>query len=236
MSTKIEAVGMNTSTDDEVIKRLKAGGNDDFGKLEVVKHVKVNDISIVDQIIDEIEFTGYHIFLFILMNIYIGGEGFIMVGNSLLIPVLSQLWNLSEYEKGLLGGTIFIGFTLGALISGLLSDTLGRRPAFIIGILISSCGTLLLVFEINFTLLGLSNILNGLGIGISIPSAFSLCSELSGAKIRNVTINIAFMSFTAGEIICCYLARSEEIYKYENNNWQSLLWYRIIGVKLPLIF
>ena len=98
------------------------------------------------------------------------------------------------------------------------------------GLFISCSGTLFLLLEVNYFVFGLSNILNGLGIGISIPSMFSLCSELSGGKIRNITINIAFMAFTAGEVICCYIARSEEIYKHENGNWKSLLYLRVVGV------
>jgi MFS family permease len=213
--------------DEDANKGLKQ--SDDFEKFEIMKQTD-NDISIVDNIIDEIEFTGYHVFLFILMNIYIGGEGFIMIGNSLLVPVLSQLWGLTEFEKGYLGGSIFIGFTIGAFFSGFISDTFGRRSAFICGLFISLLGTIIIIFEMNYFILGLSNILNGLGIGISIPSVFSLCSELTGGKVRNVVINISFMSFTAGEIIGCYIARSEEIYIPENNNWKSLLFLRAIGV------
>jgi MFS family permease len=202
---------------------------DDFDKLETIK-LSDNDASLIDNIIDEIEFTKYHVFMFILLNIYIGCEGFIMIGNSLLVPVLSQLWNLNEIEKGYLGGSIFIGFTPGAFLSGLISDKFGRKFAFIAGLFISLLGTVILIFETDYFVVGFSNILNGLGIGISLPSIFSLSSELSNGRIRNVVINIAFMAFTAGEIIGCYIARAEEIYIPENGNWKSLLYLRAVGV------
>ena len=197
---------------------------------EDVESFKKKEENICDKIIDNIEFTTYHVKMTILLNLYIGGEGLLMVGNSLLTPVIANVWNLSEFEKGFIGGTIFLGFTLGALFSGMISDKKGRKVAFVGGNMISLVGAIVGSFSTSAWHLAVSNFLIGVGLGQSIPSIFSLCSEATGDKVRNFLINITFISFVAGEILVCLIARNYEIYNTSHSNWRILLYLRIFTV------
>jgi Permeases of the major facilitator superfamily len=46
---------------------------------------------------------------------------------SFLLSILQKEWNLTNSEIGLMGSTNFIGFLIGSIISGRISDKLGRR-------------------------------------------------------------------------------------------------------------
>jgi MFS family permease len=187
--------------------------------------------NILDSIINEnVSFGWEHIKMIFLLILYLIGEGFVMIGISLIIPVVSGPWILSEFDKGFAGGSIFMGFTLGAITAGIVSDTKGRKIAFIIGNIFSILGGLIGIFAEGIKILSVSNVLVGFGIGISIPSIFSLCCEITNARFRSIIIGLIWIVFVFGEISACTIAKSYEIYNFENQNWKKLLIFRCFSV------
>lgn len=43
-----------------------------------------------------------------------------------LFPILKKEWNLNEYEIALLSSSYFLGWSLGSLICGWITDSFGR--------------------------------------------------------------------------------------------------------------
>ena len=96
--------------------------------------VKSNDT--IDQIINSIGITRYHYKLYTIFALFLLADGAEMIVVSLLITKLTTLWDLSIGQKGFLGSAVFVGFFLGAIIAGKISDTKGRKPTYIIGSLL----------------------------------------------------------------------------------------------------
>ncbi len=189
------------------------------------------DENLLDNYMENLSLNYQQIKLIFIIGLYLVGEGFVMITNTLIIPVIAKPWKISEFEKGLLGGSIFLGFTLGSPIAGLISDNKGRRLAFCIGCSISLVGGLVgVVFLQNYLHLFISNFLVGLGIGIGIPSIFTLCSEINNTHWRSIIIGGIWFTFVIGQLISCYIAKTYEIYSYSNNSWRILLFCRCITV------
>ena len=58
---------------------------------------------------------------------------------------------------------LFIGFTIGQLIAGPLSDSIGRKPVIYIGYLLFIIGCLFSMFSQSFTIMLFGRILQGIG-------------------------------------------------------------------------
>jgi len=198
---------------------------------QIKNREKIEDENLLDKYLDNLSFNFQHIKLILILSIYLAGEGFVMIGMSLLIPVISEPWGLTQFQKGFIGGSIFLGFTCGAAFAGVLSDTNGRRLAFFIGNLISLSGGIIgISFAFDFNSLMTSNIVIGLGLGIGIPSIFSLTSELTEKVLRSIIIGGIWYAFILGEIAGCIVAYKYEMYIYLNFNWKILLILRCVFV------
>lgn len=86
-----------------------------------------------------------------------------------------------------LASSIFLGMLLGGTILGFLSDSIGRRPALLIGLLTNAiAGTLssIPLLTPSFVQLTFFRFIAGIGIGATVPPLFSLASEWSPKEIR----------------------------------------------------
>jgi len=161
---------------------------------------------------------------------YAFAEGFSMLSNSLVVPILEKKWNIGTFEKGFMGGSIFLGFMTGSLVVGQISDNFGRKLSFILGCLISLIGGLFGMFIKSGVEYIFTNTLIGIGIGISVPSGITLASEISNPFIRARMIGLMWVFFPTGEIVGCLVAKNYQTYDYLSQNWLTLHLTRCIGV------
>ena len=86
-----------------------------------------------------------------------------------------------------LASSIFLGMLIGGTVLGILSDSIGRRPALLIGMLTNAiAGTLSSIpfLTPSFVQLTFLRFIAGIGIGATVPPLFSLASEWSPKEIR----------------------------------------------------
>jgi Bcr/CflA subfamily drug resistance transporter len=92
--------------------------------------------------------------------------GFPQISESIFTPVLpalSQTFTVSAATSQLTMGSYFVGFAIGVLFWGRLSDRIGRRPAMLWGIAVYLVGNLGLWLATNFTWLLLARLLQAYG-------------------------------------------------------------------------
>ena len=200
-------------------------------KIEENKEVSL-EINEMDKLINKINFNMCHVKIVILMALYCSVDGYVMIATSLLMPVIDKTWKLTEFEKGFIGGSIFLGFMLGALLVGFVSDRKGRKMAFTLGCILSIFGSTFGFFSKDWIVLSVTNAFVGVGIGISIPSCFSLISEVTNYYSRSVIMSLVWIFFPVGEIMACYVSKHYRVYDYTQENWRNLLMFRIIGVSI----
>jgi DHA1 family bicyclomycin/chloramphenicol resistance-like MFS transporter len=113
-----------------------------------------------------------------------------------MLPALPQIGNelgtSNPNDRQLVISVIFLGSALGGLFFGPLSDKTGRKPAIYTGYSLYITGSLISIFSINFPMMLLGRIFQGLGL--SSPQAVMIAivrDQFEGRKMARV------MSFSA---------------------------------------
>lgn len=107
-----------------------------------------------------------------------------LIGQTVL--VLTQLWNLSPQDTGLLGTCSTLGVVLGTFSCGFLSDRYGRKRVLMWATFIFTLFTLLGPLVESFSWVVTMRFLSGLGAGAVFPIPYLYISELVGSKHRGV--------------------------------------------------
>lgn len=102
---------------------------------------------------------------------------------SALLLLVPQ-FKMTPIEVGLVTSTVFAGAVIGALISGPLTDRLGRRPIFMIDVAAFFILAILLAVSQNAGELLVFRFLIGVAIGADMPAGTALLAEISPPKIR----------------------------------------------------
>ncbi|GAB4392487.1 MAG: multidrug effflux MFS transporter [Gammaproteobacteria bacterium] len=139
--------------------------------------------------------------------------GLPQISETIYSPVLPQIthdlqtnshwvqWTLSFY---------FVGFTMGVLIWGRLSDIIGRRPAMLGGIIIYLVGTIACLMSPSISWLLIARIIQALGASAGSVITQTILREAYDARTRQHTFNILALTLSTvpaiGPIIGGYLS------------------------------
>lgn len=95
--------------------------------------------------------------------------GFPQISESIFAPVLPALswaFNVSAQTSQLTMSSYFIGFAVGVVFWGWLSDRIGRRQAMLWGIVVYLIGNLVLLFAGQFLLLMMARLFQAFGAAV----------------------------------------------------------------------
>jgi MFS transporter, putative metabolite transport protein len=123
-------------------------------------------------------------------------DGLSIFSLGIAMPLITSRFALSPLMVGLIGSALVLGAVFGAALGGPAADRFGRKPAFLIDMMIIAAGALIsaAVSAPQWVLLG--QLLVGIGIGIDFPVSASYVSETmpKGARSRMVVATIALQS------------------------------------------
>jgi len=133
-------------------------------------------------------------------------------------------WGLKAFERGAVVSVVFMGMCVGALISGPLGDTFGRRRIMctlffgicIFGLLSSMADSVLELMTLRFFL--------GVFIGVGQPVWFSLGAELTPTYWRVVTTAVSNVWFAFGGVY------SASIIMLDDPGMKQLHWRTLLQV------
>lgn len=116
-----------------------------------------------------------------------------------------EQWNLNKVQAGVLGSAGFVGMLIGALLSGMLADRIGRIRMIQITILVYSLLTGIAAFSKNFEQLYFLRILIGIGLGGLIPVGSTYLAEYVPAKVRGRFVSVFNACFSLGVALAYFL-------------------------------
>lgn len=125
---------------------------------------------------------------------------------SFALPAISQEWNLSSTQKGLLSTAIFLGMVAGAWLWGRLSDIIGRKTSFIATVLITTVFGLLSAIAPSFIWLTALRVLTGFGIGGMLPVDYAMFSEYLPTEKRGWYLVLLEAFWALGSLLAAGLA------------------------------
>lgn len=101
-----------------------------------------------------------------------------------ILPSYTDYFTLTPVTTGLNTASVFIGGVLGPLVSGVIADRLGRRPAIFWGSIITLVGVLLQTAAQNIAMFVVARIILGFGTALSGIAAGVYLSESFASRWR----------------------------------------------------
>eukprot|EP00933_Yihiella_yeosuensis_P084723 TRINITY_DN99348_c0_g1_i1.p1 TRINITY_DN99348_c0_g1~~TRINITY_DN99348_c0_g1_i1.p1 ORF type:complete len:525 (+),score=104.71 TRINITY_DN99348_c0_g1_i1:142-1716(+) len=151
--------------------------------------------------INEIGFGKYQLVTLLLTGGIMFAEGAEMLVMGSITSLLHDAWDLNPAVRGAMVSVVFIGFSIGNLMSGSVGDRHGRRVAILLSYSMIGCfGFATACSTGPFTMIGLRFFV-GMGCGIGFPAVYSLMPEVCPAEWRGgiSTLMIGFMPL--GELV-----------------------------------
>lgn len=145
-----------------------------------------------------------------------------------IAPALLDDWGISKPDLAPVLSAALVGMSLGAIISGPLSDKFGRKGVIIMTTFLFSIFTILCGFANNTQELMIYRFITGIGLGAAMPNISTIVSEYMPLKRKAFLTGLAGCGFmlgiSSGGILSAYLL--------ENQGWANVI---IIGGVIPLI-
>ncbi|KAJ5770208.1 uncharacterized protein N7511_002259 [Penicillium nucicola] len=113
---------------------------------------------------------------------------------------------LSSLEQGGVTAAMPGGSWLGALISGFISDRLGRKYAIMVGCVIWVIGSIIICASQNMGMLVAGRVINGLSVGIESAQVPVYISEISPPSKRGRLVGSQQWAITWGILIMYYIS------------------------------
>ena len=145
-----------------------------------------------------------------------------------VMAAIGEDWALTTGQLGLLGSIGMLGMALGATLSGMAADRVGRKTLIVSNLVIFGVASGLAGFSVNYPMLLVLRFLTGFGLGGEGPVAFAFISEYTPTKIRGRN-GVLLESFWAWGWIIAALVAYFLIPVY---GWRVAFW---IGA-LPALF
>lgn len=119
---------------------------------------------------------------------FVDGYDLIVMGAALLF--LQPAFHLTPAVTGLLGAAAFIGAAIGLLLTGPITDRLGRRTIFVFNLILFVGFAILSAFITNVTELFVTRFFIGLAVGADIPPSTAFLAEIAPPEQRGRFLGI----------------------------------------------
>ena len=159
-----------------------------------------------------------------LYSLYLGAVG-------VLLPYLGEAFTLGAEAQGRLFPANFLGFVVGVLLCGYLSDRWGRKAVLLIGLAVYAVGLLLFGAAQLYPLALAAALLVGAGSGAMEVVVSALAADLFPEK-RAFVINALQVAFGAGAAVAPTLCR---YLLTHGTDWRSL-YLGLAGINLAVFF
>ncbi len=173
---------------------------------EVVESSRGDAGRTVDQVIDGMGFGRYQVWLLCLCGAGWAADILDVQAVAYLIPALIKDWGETRANLGLAASFTFVGMLLGSLFWGVMSDRLGRRPAFALTSLCAGVAGMLASTSHNVSILVFWRLIQGFGLGGNLAVDFSLFMEFVPTNARGSASTLLTIFATFGSMTAALLA------------------------------
>jgi len=120
---------------------------------------------------------------------------------SVALPRIKVEWNLDPITSGNMLSAGYIGMFIGAILSGRLSDIIGRKRTLILMLVVESIFTALNAIAVDVVSLSLLRFIAGVGLGGTLPIPGVYVSEYPPARYRGRFVGIVETAWVWGVLL-----------------------------------
>lgn len=140
------------------------------------------------------------------VTVVFDGYDLIVYGATVPSLLAHEPWGMSPVDAGVIGSLALAGMLVGALLSGVITDVLGRRRMILVSVTWFSAFMIGCAVAPNPEFFGLCRLLAGLGLGGVLPTAVALTVEFAPPGRRNFFNAIMNSGYSVGAIVASSLA------------------------------
>jgi len=152
-------------------------------------------------ILDHLERAGlkvFHLKLFTICFIVYGFTAMNIMLISVALPKIVEEWSLDPYASGIILSSGFIGMFIGAIMSGYLSDVIGRKKTLLVMFSGSALFTAINALAPDPATLAVLRLLAGIGLGGTLPLPGVYLSEYVPANYRGRLVGLVETAWVWG--------------------------------------
>lgn len=180
--------------------------------------------SSVAQRLDRLPLGRFHYRMLMLIALGIFLDSFeIQMAGSILGALLSQGWSTPQLNAWFISST-FLGLLLGACISGILGDRLGRRYCYQVNLGLFGVAALVAAFSPNMYVLIALRFVMGIGLGGELVLGYATLSEFMPPKHRGRLV--AMLSFVGQSAL--FASSLAALWVIPNLGWRWM--FGLVGV------
>lgn len=125
-------------------------------------------------------------------------EGFDIQAIGLVAKKLAEIADLNSEELGFVFSMANVGLVIGAAFGGWLADKIGRKPVFLLSVIVFGVFTLATAFASDYASLMVVRVLTGFGLGAAMPNMMAIASEVSRPDRKATTATMIFCGMPVG--------------------------------------
>lgn len=128
-------------------------------------------------------------------------DGFDVLAISFAAPGIAAEWGITRATLGVVLSMELFGMAVGSVLIGNLADRIGRRPTILACLLVMATGMFLAAVASDITMLSVTRLLTGVGIGGMISSTSALVAEFSNDRRRGLNVALNIAGYSTGAIL-----------------------------------
>lgn len=128
-------------------------------------------------------------------------DGFDVLAISFAAPGIATEWGITRATLGVVLSMELFGMAAGSVLIGNVADRIGRRPTILACLIVMAAGMFLASAASGITMLSITRLLTGLGIGGMISSTSALVAEFSNDRRRGLNVALNIAGYSTGAIL-----------------------------------
>jgi len=136
----------------------------------------------------------------------IEGYNLIVYGSVVPLLVADTSMGVTEQQLGLIGGVVYIGAVVGALLAPLVADRTSKKAVLMIAIAVFAGGAILAGLSVNGPMLGIARFLSGVGVGGALTTAMTVARNNAASNKASLVVTITMAGIPLGGVVAALLA------------------------------
>ncbi|MEW1947730.1 MFS transporter [Pseudarthrobacter sp902506025] len=135
-------------------------------------------------------------------------EGYNLIVFGQVVPLIlrDQSMGITDQAIGLIGGVVYIGAIVGALIAPLLGERFGRKAVLAGAITVFAAAAALTGLSPDGLIMGLARFLAGLGVGAALTTAMTVARNNAPARRGSLVVTITMAGIPLGGVVAALIA------------------------------